>query len=173
MFLHASRLPARVDGAGDLLLLAEQDRTLWDRRLIHAGLRHLGAASEGDELTAYHLEAGIAAVHAQADSDTATDWPRLLWLYDRLLERAPSPVVALNRAVVLMRVDGPDAGLAALAELDGPLRGYYLLHATRADFLLRLGRRAEATAAYRAALVCLCSEPERRFLLGRLKACGD
>jgi RNA polymerase sigma-70 factor (ECF subfamily) len=171
MCFHASRLPARVDGAGDLLLLAEQDRSKWDARLIHAGLRHVDRASAGDELTTYHIEAGIAAVHAQAASDDATDWPRLLWLYDLLRERAPSPVVALNRAVVVARVEGPATGLAELDDLNWPLRNYYLLHAVRADFLLRSGRRADAAAAYRAALACPCSEPERRFLQGRLAAC--
>jgi RNA polymerase sigma-70 factor (ECF subfamily) len=170
MFFQASRLPARVDGSGDLLLLAEQDRSRWDERLIHAGLRHVDRASTGDELTTYHIEAGIAAIHAQAPSESATDWPRLLWLYDLLHERAPTPVVALNRAVVLARVQGPAAGLEALEPHAWALRGYYLLHATRADFLLRLDRRAEAESAYRAALACPCSAPERRFL--KRKASG-
>src|SRR5205085_5598260 len=119
-------------------------------------------------LTTYHVEAGIAAIHAQAESDAATNWPRLLWLYDRLRERAPTPVVELNRAVAVARVDGPAAALAALEPLAWPLRHYYLLHATRADLLRRLGRAAEAAAAYRAALACPCSEPERRFLQKRL-----
>ncbi|HEY1380600.1 MAG TPA: DUF6596 domain-containing protein [Gemmataceae bacterium] len=170
MFLQASRLPARVDDAGELLLLAEQDRSKWDGRLIAAGLRHLGQSSAGEELTTYHVEAGIAAVHAQAESEAATDWPRLVWLYDRLREQSPSPVVELNRAVVVARVDGPAAGLAALEPLGWPLRNYYLLHATRADLLRRLGRAAEAAEAYRAALACPCSEPERRFLRRRLGA---
>ena len=171
MFFQASRLPARTDDSGELLLLAEQDRSKWDQRLIHAGLRHLDRAGAGDELTTYHVEAGIAAVHAQAPSDDATDWPRLLWLYDQLWEQSPTPVVALNRAVALARVEGPAAGLDALEPHAWALRGYYLLHATRADLLLRLGRSAEAGEAYRAALACRCSEPERRFLQGRLQAC--
>jgi RNA polymerase sigma-70 factor (ECF subfamily) len=171
MLFQASRLPARVDGSGDLLLLADQDRSLWDERLIHAGLRHLDRASAGDEMTTYHIEAGMAAIHAQAPSEEATDWPRLLWLYDLLWERSPTPVVALNRAVVVARIEGPEAGLAALEPHAWALRGYCLLHATRAEFLLRLGRRGDAEAAYGAALTCPCSDPERRFLQGRLKAC--
>jgi RNA polymerase sigma-70 factor (ECF subfamily) len=169
MFFQGSRLPARVDDDGDLLLLADQDRAKWDQRLIAAGMRHLDRASAGDELTTYHIEAGIAAIHAQAESESATDWPRLLWLYDRLRERSPTPVVELNRAVALSRVEGPAAALGALEPLAWPLRGYYLLHATRADLLRRLGHRDEAAAAYRAALACPCSEPERRFLMSRVR----
>ncbi len=168
MFFHASRLPARVDGAGDLLRLIDQDREQWDQRLVHAGLRHLDLAAEGDELTAYHLEAGIAAIHAQATSDDATDWERILWLFDRLGELSPTPIVKLNRAVALMRVRGPEDALAELATLDAKLANYYLLHSVRGDFLRRAGRLAEATQAYRMAMSCPCCEPEKRFLKKRL-----
>jgi RNA polymerase sigma-70 factor (ECF subfamily) len=170
MYLQASRLPARVDAGGELLLLAEQDRSLWDQTLLHAGLCHLGQAAEGDELTEYHLQAGIAAAHATAPSYEATDWPHLLALYDGLLALAPSPVVALNRTVALAMVRGPQAGLDALEAVrdDPALRRYYLLRAVQADLLRRLGREAEAAEEYRAALALPCSEPERRFLLQRL-----
>ncbi len=175
MLLQASRLPARQDEAGDLILLADQDRSRWDRGLIHRGLHHLDRASEGDELSVYHLQAGIAAVHVVAADDASTDWPRLLALYDLLLSLAPSPVVALNRAVAIAKVDGAGAGLAALDEIDTTaLEGYFLLPATRADLLHKLGRRDEAEDAYRAALDSACTGPERRFLCRRLSECrGD
>jgi RNA polymerase sigma-70 factor (ECF subfamily) len=170
---QASRLPARVDGAGELLRLADQDRTLWDRRFVFAGLRHLNEAAAGYEMTPYHIEAGIAALHAQAESDAATDWTQILSLYDGLMQIRPSPVVALNRAVAVGRIDGPENGLAALADLDCELKDYYLLHAVRADLLRQLGRTHDAVAAYRLALGCPCSEPERRFLQARLAECSN
>jgi RNA polymerase sigma-70 factor (ECF subfamily) len=175
MLIQASRLPARQDDAGDLVLLADQDRSKWDTRLIHLGLRHLGLASEGDDLTVYHLQAGIAAIHATSD-DASTDWPELLSSYDLLRRLDPSPIVALNRCVALSRVHGPEAGLDALKEIDdsGILEGYFLLHATRADLLRTLGRLDEAEASYRSALSASCTEPERRFLARRLSSCrGD
>ena len=176
MLIQASRLPARQDESGDLILLPDQDRSRWDTRLIHLGLRHLDLAAEGDELTIYHLQAGIAAVHAVAPDDATTDWPRLLSLYDLLRAVDPSPVVALNRAVALAKVEGPSAGLRALDDIEGTraLEGYFLLPATRADLLLKLDRRDEAEAAYAAALASAGSEPERRFLARRLNECrGD
>jgi RNA polymerase sigma-70 factor (ECF subfamily) len=175
MFLQASRLASRVDAAGELLLLAEQDRSRWDQTLVHAGLRHLGLGAEGDEYTEYHAQAGIAAVHATAPTYEATDWAHLLALYDRLLEVAPSPVAALNRTVALAMVHGPGAGLEALEMTrdDPALRNYLLLHAVRADLLRRAGRAAEAAAAYWEALARPCSEPERRFLLRRIAECED
>lgn len=171
MLLQASRLPARVDEAGNLLLLAEQDRSRWDERLVHAGLRHIDAASEGDEMSNYHIEAGIAAVHAVARDDAHTDWPHLLRLYDLLAERTGSPVVEMNRAIVLSRVEGEAAGLAALDLLARRLHDYSLYHATRADLLKRLHRFDEAAAAYRIALGLPCNNPERRFLTQRLASC--
>ncbi|MBX7102473.1 MAG: RNA polymerase subunit sigma-24 [Gemmataceae bacterium] len=170
-FLQSSRLAARTDASGNLLLLAEQDRSQWDQRLIHAGIRHLDAASEGDSITQYHIEAGIAAVHAIAPDDASTDWAHLLRLYDRLLGCTRSPVVELNRAVALARVEGPDAGLAALEPLRVALGQYFLYHAVLADLQFRLGRRNEAARAYRAALALPCSNPERRFLQSRLACC--
>ena len=174
MLIQASRLPARQDEAGDLVLLPDQDRSRWDSRLIHLGLRHLDLASEGDELTVYHLQAGIAAVHAMAPDDESTDWPRLLSLYDLLKAVAPSPIVSLNRAVALAMVEGPAAGLEAIDEIDASpeLKGYFLLPATRADLLRKLGRHSEAEAAYRSAMNSICTDPERRFLAQRLAECG-
>jgi RNA polymerase sigma-70 factor (ECF subfamily) len=168
MCFHASRLPARVDGAGDLLRLADQDRTLWDRRFVFAGLRHLDRASTGPEMSPYHIEAGIAALHAQAPSDAETNWPEIVWLYDRLMDCRPSPIVALNRAVAIARVDGPKFGLSQLAEINGQLQHFYLLHAVRADLHRQLGSAHEAITAYRNALACPCSEPEKRFLNAQL-----
>lgn len=174
LYLQASRLPARVDTQGNLLLLAGQDRSLWDRRLIYAGLRHLDAASEGDELTEHHIQAAIASIHAAAPTYEDTDWPRVLSLYDALVELAPSPVVALNRAVALSMVAGPAAGLAAVEQvrLQNPLSGYYLLPATQADLLLQLGRSDEAASCYGEALRLPCTQPERRFLEQRLRQCA-
>lgn len=173
MYLQASRLPARPDADGNLLLLAEQDRSLWDRQLIAAGLHHLDRSATGNELTEYHLQAGIAACHALAASYEQTDWPRVLDQYDYLITLVSSPIVLLNRAIAVSMVHGPEAGLQALDSIqnDPALRGYYLLPATRADLLLRLGRRDEAASCYRDALALLCTEPEQRFLLRRLAAC--
>ena len=134
-------------------------------------MAQLERAARGDELSEYHLQAAIAAVHATSPSFAETNWPRLLGLYDQLLALAPSPVVALNRAIAQSMVDGPEAALAALDELgDGPaLKNYRLLPAVRADFLRRLGRTAEAAACYQEALTYPCTEPERRFLLRRVE----
>ncbi|HEY6323940.1 MAG TPA: DUF6596 domain-containing protein [Thermoanaerobaculia bacterium] len=173
MLFQASRLPARCDAEGALVLLADQDRRRWDRALIGRALGHLERCAAGKRATAYHLEAGIAACHAMAPSYAATDWAQILALYDDRLALAPSPVVVLNRAVALSMVQGPRAGIAALAEVadDPRLRGYYLLPATLADLWLRCGDRQTAAAHYRRALELPCSEPERRFLLRRLAGC--
>ncbi len=167
---QASRLPARIDLDGNLALLAEQDRSRWDRELIRRGFRHLERAAEGVRATRYHLEAGIAAQHALASTAADTDWGVILGLYDQLLELNPSPIVALNRAVALARAQGPDAGLEALDRLDDAkaLRGYYLLPATRAELWLQKGEPEVAAEGFRQALECRCSDPERRFLESRL-----
>lgn len=168
MFFQASRIPARVDGAGDLLRLADQDRSKWDQRLVFAGLRHLESASEGEEVTRYHLEAGIAAIHAQAESDDATNWPMVLTLYDRLLFIAPSSIVKLNRAVAVMRVHGAETALKELEPIATSLNRYYLFHSVRAEFLRRSDRLNEARQSYQLALQCPCCQPERRFLQSQL-----
>jgi RNA polymerase sigma-70 factor (ECF subfamily) len=171
MLIQASRLPARQNQAGDLILLADQDRSLWDFRLIHQGLRHLDLASEGDDLSVYHLQAGIAATHAIAEDHATTDWGRVLALYSLLREIDPSPIVGLNRAVALAMVEGPATGLAVIDEsgISKALNGYFLLHATRADLLRQLDRRQESRESYISALNLACTEPERRFLLRRLE----
>jgi RNA polymerase sigma-70 factor (ECF subfamily) len=174
MLLQGSRLPARVDARGDLLLLPDQDRTLWDTGLITRGMQHLEESSTGEELTSYHVQAAIAAVHAASPRHEDTDWHYLVDLYNQLDSMEPSAIVRLNRAVALGMAKGPEAGLAALAPIENErsLASYYLLPAVRADMLVRLGRLDEAAADYRRALALPCSEPERRFLARRLEACG-
>jgi RNA polymerase sigma-70 factor (ECF subfamily) len=170
LLFHAARLPARVDAQGDLTLLPEQDRALWDRGLMAAGFRHLDRASSGDDLSPWHLEAGIAAVHAAAPSFEGTDWPRIVSLYDALLARRPSPVAALGRAVARAMVDGPAAALADVAALrgDAALARSFLLPAAEARLREMVGEPAAAADAYRRALALPASEPERRFLRRRL-----
>lgn len=170
MLLQASRLPARLDSDGNLLRLQEQDRTLWDRRLIQLGMTHLENAAAGDVLSEYHLQAGIAACHAVADSYVSTDWRKILNYYDELIELIHSPVVALNRAVALSLVDGPEAGLKALDKLHSlpPLKSYYLLPACYAEFYRQLGQPENAIVHYENALKLVGTEPERRFLLQKL-----
>ncbi len=170
-YSHAARFQTRVDGEGNLLLLAEQERSRWDQALLARGVAHLEQAAQGDELSEYHLQAGIAAVHATSASYDETDWTRLVGLYDQLLALSPSPVVALNRAIARSMVEGSEVALASLDELgaEPAMKNYYLLPAVRADFLRRLGRGAEAAACYREALACPCTEPERRYLLGRIE----
>jgi RNA polymerase sigma-70 factor (ECF subfamily) len=173
MLLQASRLPARLDGTGELLLLADQDRALWDRALIAEGMRHLERASAGSALTPYHVEAAFAAAHAAAPDAASTDWAHVLRLYEQLLALKPSPVVALNRAVALAMVEGPEAGIAALRPLaeEPALARYYLLPAARGALLLAAGKRGAAAAEYKAALALPCSSPERRFLAVQLARC--
>jgi RNA polymerase sigma factor (sigma-70 family) len=171
LLLQGARLDTRVDADGNLLLLEDQDRSRWDRGMLAAGFTHLERSSEGDELSVYHLEAGIAACHATAATWEATDWPHILRLYDALLERKPSPVVALNRAVALALVEGPRAGLAALEPLreDAALTGYLPLRATLGELLTRAGDTEEAVVAFREALELESPEPVRRSLEKRLR----
>jgi RNA polymerase sigma-70 factor (ECF subfamily) len=170
LLLHASRLPARVNAAGDLFLLRDQDRSLWNRELIAQGLRELDKSAVGDELTSYHLQAGIAAQHALASSYDATDWEDIADQYDQLYQMDPNPVIALNRAIALSRWKGPAAGLAALAQIEHhpALARYHLLPATLGELSNELGQQEKAAAYYKAALECACTEPERRLLQKRL-----
>lgn len=177
MLLQAARIPARADGDGDLFVLEAQDRGLWDRGLIDEGLRWLDRASRGDEVSAYHLQAGIAACHAVAPSFAETDWHEIVSLYDALLDLEPSPIVVLNRAIALSRVAGARPALEALTPLrdDLTLSRYYFFHATLAELARDSGDRDTAAAHYRAALALPCAEPSRRFLerkLGTLEASG-
>jgi RNA polymerase sigma-70 factor (ECF subfamily) len=172
MDLQASRAAARTDPDGNLILLADQDRSRWDPTRIAAGLASLERAGSLGHAGPYQIEAAIAACHARASSWEATDWPRIVVLYRSLAEVAPSPVVELNRAVAIGLAEGPEAGLAALDRLDATaLRGYHFLPAARADFLRRLGRWAEAAAAYRLALAGAGNASEQRFLSARLTLC--
>lgn len=163
LLVHEARRATRTDASGRLLRLAEQDRGRWDRVLIAEADALIVGALRSAPPGRYVLQAAIAALHAQAPSAAETDWPQILVLYDALLRVWPSAVVALNRAVAVAEVDGPEAGLAAVDALEG-LDGYRYLHSTRADFLRRLGRHAEADAAYAAALALAENAAERAFL---------
>lgn len=172
MLLHDARKHARVDTQGDLVLLEEQDRALWDQTQIRAGLAVLDEALALGACDAYAIQAAIAAVHARASRADDTDWPQIAGLYERLLIAQPSPVVRLNHAAAVAMSEGPERGLALLDALAsaGELTGYHLLPAARAALLLRLHRNADAAAAYRDALALVGNEAERRFLERRLRA---
>jgi RNA polymerase sigma-70 factor (ECF subfamily) len=172
LLLVDARRPARVDSAGALVLLADQDRSRWDRSKIGEGVALVERALPGGNAGPYALQAAIAALHDEADSLETTDWPQIVALYDLLQRVAPSPVVALNRAVAVGMASGPEPGLALLDELagDGALERYHLFHSARAGLLERLGCRAEAAQAYRQALAVVGNEPERAFLRGQLAA---
>ena len=162
MLLTESRRAARTSADGALVLLADQDRSRWDRALIAEGQALVRQCLRRDQPGPYQIQAAINAVHSDAPIAAATDWAQILRLYDQLLVVAPSPVVALNRAVAVAEVDGPAAALALVDALD--LDRYYLFHAIRADLLRRLGRRAEADAAYEAAIARADNEAERAYL---------
>ncbi|HEX5213951.1 MAG TPA: sigma-70 family RNA polymerase sigma factor [Vicinamibacterales bacterium] len=166
MLFQAARLPARVGHAGDLHVLEQQDRRLWEWPLVDEAFRELDAATTGPRLTSYHVQAAIAAVHASASRFADTDWPRIVELYDELMTIAPTPIVALNRAVAIGLCHGPVAGLAALAPLglEPALSRYHLFFSSRARFLGETGDVGGAADNYRRALACQLSEPERRFL---------
>ncbi len=172
MLLTEARRAARTDAAGDPVLLDDQDRTLWDRALIAEGETLVEQALRSRRFGPYSLQAAIAAVHAEAARPEDTDWEQIVGLYDVLLRAAPSPVVALNRAVAVAMRDGPETGLALLDGLlaDGGLDGYYLAQAARADLCRRAGRVEEARAAYRAALALCQQGAQRAFLEKRLAA---
>jgi len=175
LLLTDARRATRTDAAGRLLLLEDQDRAQWDRAAIEEGISLVPGALRGGCPGRFALQAAIAALHAEAPSYATTDWPQVLALYGELLRAWPSPVVALNRIVALAEVDGPEAALAELDELgrDGRLASYHYLPAARAALLRRLGRRAEAADAYRAALELASNEAERDFLARRLAALGS
>lgn len=173
MLFQGSRLGARIDAMGDVLQLAEQDRSKWDQGMIQRAFRMLERAMQGEELSEYHLQAGIASCHAAAASFEATDWDSILFYYDALMERAPSEVVALNRAVAVGMRDGAAAGLDALgAVAQSGLRDYYLLHATYGEFYAQMGRVGAAVEAYQRAMGLTRNEVERRFLSRRIGEVG-
>lgn len=171
----AARLPARMDDDGNLLLLAEQDRGRWDRALVAEGLHRLDLSAEGEALTAFHLEAAIAARHALAASFAETDWASIRDLYDLLARRRPTPVVALNRAIAVGMAEGPEKGLRALAEIEdrSRLARYPFLPAAVAEFELRAGRPERAVQHLRAALLLARNVAEEAVLARKLAACGE
>jgi RNA polymerase sigma-70 factor (ECF subfamily) len=171
MLLQESRRAARTSPAGELILLENQDRALWNREQIAEGLALVEKALESRRFGAYTLQAAIAAVHAEAESTAATDWRQIVALYDQLARIQPSPVVYLNRAVAIAMRDGPEAGLRQIdAVLEhGDLANYYLAHSARADMCRRLGRTAEARSSYEKALALTQQEPERQFLQARIQ----
>jgi len=175
MLLHESRHAARTSPTGELILLENQDRSLWNREQIAEGValleKALGYGGKSRRFGSYTLQAAIAAVHAEAESVAATDWRQIVALYDQLLRIQPSPVVQLNRAVAIAMRDGPEAGLAHIdAVLEhGELANYYLAHSARADMYRRLGRTAEARASYEKALALTQQKPERQFLQERIR----
>jgi RNA polymerase sigma-70 factor, ECF subfamily len=170
MVLHDARRPARVDAAGDLVTLEDQDRTRWDTTAIGEGCAVLDAAIRLGRPGPYQVLSAIAACHASAPTAAATDWAEIAALYERLSQMVPSPVVALNRAVAVAMADGPAAGLWLVEQLEqrGDLSDYHLLPATRADLLRRLGRAEQAAVAYRRALELAPTDAERRYLTKRL-----
>jgi RNA polymerase sigma-70 factor (ECF subfamily) len=171
MLLQESRHAARTSPAGELILLENQDRSLWNREQIAEAVALLEKALKSRRFGSYTLQAAIAAVHAEAESVAVTDWRQIVALYDRLLRIQPSPVVELNRAVAIAMCDGPEAGLAHIdAVLEhGELANYYLAHSARADMCRRMGRTAEARASYERALALTQQEPERQFLRERIR----
>jgi RNA polymerase sigma-70 factor (ECF subfamily) len=172
MLLHESRRPARTSPSGDVVLLEDQDRRLWNSDLITEGIRLVGRALTARPTGPYTIQAAIAAVHAEAPSTRETDWAQILGLYDALYRLDPSPVIELNRAVAIAMHRGPEAGLAVVREIldRGDLKNYALAHAAAADFHRRLNQKEEARAAYEKALALTRQEPERRFLQRRIEA---
>jgi RNA polymerase sigma-70 factor, ECF subfamily len=175
MLLHESRRPARTTADGEVVLLADQDRTLWDRALMAEGFDLIERAFATRQIGPYTLQAAIAAVHARAGTAEETDWAEIVGLYDVLMRAAPSPVVRLNRAVAVGMRDGPQAGLALVNGLieEGKLTDYHLTYAAQADFYRRAGETDAAREAYERALALALQEPERRFLQQRLRELGE
>lgn len=171
MLLQESRCAARTSPLGELVLLEDQDRSLWNREQIAEGLALVETALKSHRFGSYTLQAAIAAVHAEAESSAVTDWRQIVALYNQLVRIQPSPVVELNRAVAIAMRDGPEIGLAHIDAVlaHGGLADYYLAHSARADMCRRLGRNAEARSSYEKALALTQQEPERKFLLERLR----
>ena len=175
MLLQESRRDARTSSTGDVILLEEQDRSLWNQAKIREGKAQLMRALAMAPVGPYTIQAAIAAVHADAANVAATDWQQIVELYDALLRIGPSPVVALNQAVAIAMRDGPEAGLDLIDDIlaNGDLADYHLAHAARADLCRRLGRRADARESYELALALAKQEPERRFLHKRLQELNE
>ena len=173
MCLHAARLPGRIDAAGDLNSLFDQDRSRWDNNLVTEGQRLLDQSASGDELTEYHVEAAIASFHSLAQRTEETNWAQIVLLYDQLMTIRPSPVVALNRAIAVAQLEGPERGLEELNAVEGSrLATYPFYSAALGELELRLGRKDGAREHFRAALALARSPMERRFLAQRVDDCG-
>src|SRR5262249_3563822 len=175
MCLNAVRLPARVDASGNLTSLFEQERLLWDRKLVLEGLKLLELSASGSELTAYHVEAALASVHATAPRTEDTNWATIVALYDTLMTIHPSPIVALNRAIAVAQCEGPESGLAEIHAIEDRRRlpAYPFYAAALGELELRRGRHEAAREPFRAALALARSPMERRFLEQRVGACVD
>jgi RNA polymerase sigma-70 factor (ECF subfamily) len=175
MLLNGARLPARLDAEGNILLLEEQNRSQWDQSMIARGMYHLLEASAGDKVSEYHLQAAIAACHCAAPNYESTDWPRILSLYDRLIEMDDSPIVALNRAVAVANVHGPRAGIEAVEAIHGreQLNGYYLLYAVLGEFEADLDHREAAMNHFRKALELATMKSEQILLTKRIQELDD
>ena len=175
MLLNGARLPTRTDVKGDMLRLKEQNRDDWDQAMISRGMFHLAKSADGDEITEFHLQAGIAACHCAARDYESTDWPQILSLYDRLVEFDASPVVALNRAVAVANVHGPQAGLDAVAGIQHKeeLNSYYLLYAVLGEFEAQLNDPLAAAGYFRKSLQLAEIKSEQKFLLKRFQACEE
>jgi RNA polymerase sigma factor (sigma-70 family) len=173
MYLHAARMPARLDAAGALVPLERQDRSRWDAELVARGMEHLGASARGDDLTTYHLEAGIAAVHATSASVEATPWGKIADLYDRLYARKPTPVVALGRAIARAQVDGPARGIDAILAIPGRerLEDYPFYWAALGDLSLRAGERGRALAWFQRGAEASRNDAERAMFARRVLEC--
>jgi RNA polymerase sigma factor (sigma-70 family) len=175
MLLNAARNPTRMDSEGNLLRLQEQDRTRWDKSMIVRGMFHVAQSAAGDKISEYHLQAGIAACHCAAKDYESTDWQKILSLYDRLIEFDQSPVAALNRAVVIANIRGPEAGLRAVRGVRdlNKLSSYYLLYAVLGEFEMRSGNLQTAAEQFRKSFELAETKSERAFLLKRLQRCAD
>jgi RNA polymerase sigma factor (sigma-70 family) len=175
MLLNAARNPTRLDSEGNLLRLQEQDRTRWNKSMIARGMFHFARSAAGNNLSEYHLQAGIAACHCAAKDYESTDWQKILLLYDRLIEFDQSPVVALNRAVAIANIRGPKAGLQAVRRVQdlNKLSSYYLLYAVLGEFEMRSGNPQAAAEQFRRSFELAETKSERAFLLKRLQRCVD
>jgi RNA polymerase sigma-70 factor (ECF subfamily) len=173
MCLNAARLPARVDGSGNLTSLFDQDRSLWDQSLVHEGLKLMELSASGPELTEYHIEAAIAAIHSTASRPEDTNWETIISFYDKLIAIRPSPIVALNRAIAVAQRDGPERGLKELDAIEDRdrLAEYPFYSAALGELELRRGRRETARGHFSSALALARNPMERRFLEKRVCAC--
>jgi RNA polymerase sigma-70 factor (ECF subfamily) len=174
MLLHESRRPARTTPAGDLILLEDQDRSLWDHDMIKEGLSLVERAFSSKQAGPYTLQAAIAALHAEAKSPDATDWEQIAGLYSLLLRINPSPVIELNRAVAIAMHKGPEAGLQQIDAIlgRGKLNDYHLAHSARAELCRKIGRKNDARTSWERALTLAQQDPERRFIERKLRELG-